>query len=279
MPERDELYTVARTVLLDALEALGDHREALVLVGAQAIYLRVGEADLAVASYTTDGDLAIDPRTLVEIPPLEQKLTEAGFNRNAKGDVGIWVTRRPTATHRLLEVAVDLLVPTGFSPGDHPEKHRSARLPGHSRVARTVNGLEGVLIDREKLEVSSFMATDPRAFQIWVAGPAALIMAKTFKIQDRLGSGRLSDKDALDVYRLLRGIPTGDLAARYRLILDDPIAGANAVISLDLLRSQFGDRRAPGVAMTLQAAENLLDPQETAASLAFLAQDLLDALG
>ena len=97
MPEHDELYTVARTVLLDALEALGEHREALVLVGAQAIYLRVGEDDLAVASYTTDGDLAIDPRILVEVPPMEQKLTQAGFKPNAKGDVGIWVTRRPTA--------------------------------------------------------------------------------------------------------------------------------------------------------------------------------------
>ena len=31
--------------------------------------------------------------------------------------------------------------------------------------------------------------------------------------------------------------------------------------------------------MTLRAAENLLAPEETAASLAFLAQDLLDALG
>ena len=71
-------------VLLDALEALGEHREALVLVGAQAIYLRVGEADLAVASYTTDGDLAIDPRILVEVPPLEQKLSEAGFKRNGR---------------------------------------------------------------------------------------------------------------------------------------------------------------------------------------------------
>ena len=52
MPEHDELYTVARTVLLDALEALGEHREALVLVGAQAIYLRVGEADLKAYSST-----------------------------------------------------------------------------------------------------------------------------------------------------------------------------------------------------------------------------------
>jgi hypothetical protein len=31
--------------------------------------------------------------------------------------------------------------------------------------------------------------------------------------------------------------------------------------------------------MTLQASENLLDPEETATALVFLAQDLLDALG
>ena len=55
----DELYIIARRVLLDALDALGAHRNAVVLVGAQAIYLRVGEADLAVAPYTTDGDLAM----------------------------------------------------------------------------------------------------------------------------------------------------------------------------------------------------------------------------
>jgi len=45
-----ELYVLARQVLLDALEALGAHRDAIVLVGAQAVYLHVGDADLAVAS-------------------------------------------------------------------------------------------------------------------------------------------------------------------------------------------------------------------------------------
>ncbi len=38
--EPDPLYVVARRVLLDALDALGPHREACVLVGAQAVYLR-----------------------------------------------------------------------------------------------------------------------------------------------------------------------------------------------------------------------------------------------
>jgi len=52
-------YVEARRVLLDALEALGMHRRSVVLIGAQAIYLRAGEGDLAVAPYTTDGDLVI----------------------------------------------------------------------------------------------------------------------------------------------------------------------------------------------------------------------------
>jgi len=64
----DELHVLARRVLLDALHAIGTHRDAVVLVGAQAVYLRVGEADLSVAPFTTDGDLAIDPTALAEAP-------------------------------------------------------------------------------------------------------------------------------------------------------------------------------------------------------------------
>ena len=89
MNETDELYVLARRVLLDALEALGPHRDAIVLVGAQAVYLRVGEADLAVAPFTTDGDLAIDPAILGEIPPLEQALMGAGFFPKSSDSVGI----------------------------------------------------------------------------------------------------------------------------------------------------------------------------------------------
>ena len=58
----DELYVIARRVLLDALDALGEHKGATILVGAQAIYLHTGDADLGVAEYTTDADLARCPR-------------------------------------------------------------------------------------------------------------------------------------------------------------------------------------------------------------------------
>jgi hypothetical protein len=51
------LYIVARTVLLDALEALIAQHDAIVLVGAQAIYLHTGDADIAVPAFTADGDV------------------------------------------------------------------------------------------------------------------------------------------------------------------------------------------------------------------------------
>ena len=55
--EPDPQYVVARGVLLDALEALGAQRPAVIPVGAQAIYRHTGAIDLAVAEFTTDGAL------------------------------------------------------------------------------------------------------------------------------------------------------------------------------------------------------------------------------
>jgi hypothetical protein len=59
----DPLYIAARRVLLHALEALGSQRAAVILVG-QAIYLHTGAIDLAVAEYTTDADITLDPDLL-----------------------------------------------------------------------------------------------------------------------------------------------------------------------------------------------------------------------
>jgi hypothetical protein len=41
-PQLDPLYVAARRVLLDALDALVNHRDATVLAGAQAVYVRTG---------------------------------------------------------------------------------------------------------------------------------------------------------------------------------------------------------------------------------------------
>ena len=69
----DPLYALARRVLLDALEALGGQADAIVLVSAQAIYLHTGAAELAVAEFTTDSDLSIDPGALKSRPSSKKR--------------------------------------------------------------------------------------------------------------------------------------------------------------------------------------------------------------
>jgi hypothetical protein len=88
-PQYEEEYVNARTVLLDALGALGDHRSSAILVGAQAIYIHAGEATFGMAPYTTDADIAINPRSLNKKPPIEQAMKNAGFRHGEQP--GVWL--------------------------------------------------------------------------------------------------------------------------------------------------------------------------------------------
>jgi hypothetical protein len=271
----DELYLIARRVLLDALDALGEHRDAIVLVGAQAVYLRVGDADLALAPYTTDADLVIDPHRLAEIPPLEQVLLGAGFAPASGDSVGVWLTRKRTSRQVEAEIAVDLLVPLSVSPGSG---RRAARLPGHhAKAARIVRGLDGAVVDADLMRLSALEPDDGRSVEVRVAGAGALLIAKAHKIDDRLGSDRLTDKDAFDVLRLLRGTATADLADRFRrLSLDDRSAAATQR-GRALLEAQFGRPQAHGVQMAIRAAGPLGKPAEIVRLFESLMGDLLAA--
>ena len=125
----DPIYVAARRALLNALDALQPHLEALVLVGAQAVYLHAGEGDLAVAPATTDGDVAIDPARLGPSPILEDALREADFERQP-AVVGIWQTSL-NVEGIARRVQVDLLVPASLGgPG-----RRGARIPPHGRAS------------------------------------------------------------------------------------------------------------------------------------------------
>lgn len=272
----DELYVVARCVLLDALEALGPHRDAIVVAGAQALYVRAGEADLVVAPYTTDGDLALDPQLLAEIPPLEEALVGAAFVSGGHGTVGVWTTRRATPSMPDVQVKVDLLVPEAVSPGTG---RRAARLPGHQPMAaRIVRGLEGVLVDHDVLALPALDPTDPRVIDVKVAGPGGLLVAKLHKIDDRKGTGRADDKDALDVLRLLRGVPTADLAERVKRVMADARSAEAGLRGMKLLADLFG-RGGEGAEMAARALTTVMKPPEVRRACELLAQDLASALG
>lgn len=268
----DPLYGLARRALLDALEALGEQRAAVILVGAQAIYLHTGEADLAVAPYTTDADLAFVPGDLLPEPGLQQCLEAAGFLRTS--DIGIWAKQFPG--DRPVSVTVDLLVPELLGgPG-----RRAARLGAHGdRVARKVRGLEAAVVDRARMVIGAMDPEDHRGFEVAVAGPAALLVAKLHKIEDRADTERTVAKDALDVLRLLRAVPTPVLAARLRVVLAGESSAEVTREALEYLGDLFGGRRRRGALMAALAAAPLEDPETIAASCAVLAGDLLEAIG
>lgn len=271
---RDPLYVAARGVLLDALGAVREHLDALVLVGAQAVYIHAGEAELAIAPYTTDGDLAIDPARLRSAPLLENALTAAGFVQEHDA-VGIW-QRSLRVAGISQTVAVDLLVPDSLGGGGR----RGARIPPHGKhVARKVAGLEATLVDKDRREITALDPADRRRFELAVAGPAGLLVAKIHKIGERAEEpDRLSDKDALDVYRLLRVVPTEDLVRRFHTLQHSGVSRDATGSAIDRLRYLFGSRSAPACLMAVRAAGALVDSDTLVASLVALTEDLLRAL-
>lgn len=88
-----DLLVAARSALLDALTALVAHREALVLIGAQAIYLHTDAAAVALAETTKDSDLAVDPRELHDAPLLDDAMHNAGFRLDTTHpQPGSWIS-------------------------------------------------------------------------------------------------------------------------------------------------------------------------------------------
>ncbi len=259
-------YVLARRALLNALDALEEHAAGLTIVGAQAVYLHTGPATIAVPEYTTDADVAVAPDLIAKTPLIEEALGAAGFRRGH--DPGRWLDTNG--------IHLDLLVPELLAgPG-----RRGADLGPHGRrAARRVHGLEGVLVDRELMNMGSMEAEDPRNLEVWVAGTAALIVAKTTKIQERANDPRRAvDKDALDVLRLLQNESAEAIADSLRQLQADDRSQASTNDAVEHLPTLFGTATAVGSMMAGRAAAPFEDPEVIAASVAVLINDLLDAL-
>jgi hypothetical protein len=259
----DPLYVRARAALLDAVEALDAHRHALVLVGAQAIYLHTGDADLAVAEYTTDADFTVSPADLADAPLLADLLGAAGFT--PREHPGGWLS--PDGIY------VDVMVPDQLAGSGT----RGARLGPHGkRAARRAKGLEGALVERELRTIGAFDPNDTRTVDLWVAGPGALLVAKVHKIAERVGSqDRVRDKDALDVLRLLRATETRYLASRLQVLRDNELARDVTSEAIALMPELFGALDSAGVEMAVRAAGAGEPPAVLGGSLVALIEELL----
>ncbi|MEI2774878.1 MAG: putative toxin [Tetrasphaera sp.] len=163
--------------------------------------------------------MALDPQLLGDSPLIEEAMTAAGFILNP-------TSNQPGAWQTAAGIPVDLMVPEKLAGPGSKTVRGGARLPPHDkRAMRRATGLEAAIIDNSIETVTALDPADTRTFDVKVAGPAALIVAKIHKLTERLDHpDRLNDKDAHDIYRILRTVDTAELARCFRAIMRDPIS-------------------------------------------------------
>lgn len=245
-------YIEARRVLLDVLSALREQLNAVVLVGAQAVYLRAADRLPTYQPFTTDADIVLDPSLLTDRPALGDVMRSTGFVLTA--EPGIWEARfRREGFADDVVVPVDLIVPMHVAAGPG---RRSARLGGEhgKHSARKSEGLEGALVDHGPVEISAIDPSDNRSVVVNVAGEAAMLVAKLHKLGDRLEKPeRLDAKDAGDVYRLFDFIAPDDMVTRLLTLLADDRSAAATEKALAYGDILFGNSASTGVRLGVDA--------------------------
>ena len=269
--DADPTMVLIRATLLDALEALTAQLAAVVVIGAQAVYLHTGAAQVALAEFTKDSDLALDPRVLDDDPAVDGAMEAALFYHAPGAQPGSWMSPRG--------IPVDLMVPELLA-GSGGAQARGARIDPHGRMtARRAVGLEAAVVDAALTEITALDPDDRRTYTVRVAGPAALLVAKLHKIAERIETPRrLMNKDAHDVYRLLQAVPTKTISDALQKLVADPLSEAVTRQALVHLQGLFADGPdATGSMMAGRAEEGIGDPEQVAVAVSLLASDLLSA--
>jgi hypothetical protein len=180
----------------------------VILVGAQAVYLRAPLNVAFMPLYTFDGDLVVDPDKIGRPRRIREHLEAAGFE--LRGRFGGFYSLREAGADEQYASQVDILVPGGVA-------HRWTQDGFNARDASATfeqPGLEICLLDHSQMRIELVDDDNAEAIDVEVAGVLALLVAKGWKIGERFDQGpeafRQVDKDVADVYRLLRASTTPD---------------------------------------------------------------------
>jgi hypothetical protein len=121
---------------------------------------------------------------------------------------------------------------------------------------------------------------DAREITIRVASPAGLLVAKAYKIGERATTApkRLLDKDAHDLYRLLRAVPAVEVVVDLRLTLGDDVAGPVTARALSWL-GELAETHESLIPMMAGRAEAIVgDPEDVSQRAWVLVQEILDEI-
>jgi len=172
---------------------------------------------------TKDGDIVVDPALVAQGQSIVDAMEAAGFQQYDENNPGIY-SRQPGT-----KPSVDLLVPEAVAGSGT----RSARLGTRREwAAGRAKGLELALLDADIMELRSLRADGPPAIQVRVAGCAALLCAKAYKLGERVFKAqvghrdRVRPKDATDMYRLMQASDPTQIADTFQRYHDHLQYGA-----------------------------------------------------
>jgi hypothetical protein len=195
----------SRRLLITTIVALGEHANAMTVVGAHAVHVWVqkkwGPVDM---ESTRDGDLAVNPVLIAEDPKIMQIMAEIGLEPARPERPGIYGYVNERGLSWVQRTTVDLLVPETYAGS----KGRSARIPGQKSATTRAYGLELAIHDRTLIRISTTDGEPEMSVEVNVAGPAALLIAKAHKVSERLADvdkrpDRLRPKDSGDIALLM----------------------------------------------------------------------------
>lgn len=195
----------SRRLLITTIVALGEHADAVTVVGAHAVHVWVqkkwGPIDM---ESTRDGDLAVNPVLIAEDPKIMELLAGIGLEPARPERPGIYGLVSERAFSWEQRTTVDLLVPETYAGS----KGRSARIPGQKSATTRAYGLELAIHDRTLTKISTTDGAPELTVDVNVAGPAALLIAKAHKVSERLADvekrpDRLRPKDSGDIALLM----------------------------------------------------------------------------
>ena len=176
-------------------------------------------------------------------------------------------------------VQVDLLVPEAVGG----RSGRGASLGVHgNRAARQMRGLEGAPASRRPVIVRALVAEDDRAYEINVAGPAALLVAKVHKLLDRVDADdnrRIDSKDAFDVFRLLQAVDPVALIDEVNLLAAARVSAEMTAEARSGFRELFGTPSGAGTLLVAEHVAGIEDRDVIIASSVSLSEELIGGMG
>lgn len=212
----------SRRLLIDTIHALAEFGPSVTVVGAHAVHVWVERAWGAVEMEATrDGDVVLNPVLVAESPKLLELMEGIGTAPALPDRPGVYGYTSESELPFAERVTMDLIVPEAYAGAGR----RAARIPGQSGAASRAVGLELALWDRHLMTLAT-VDDPPRSAEAYVAGPAALLIAKAHKVHERAlqvhtRPDRLRPKDSGDIALLMMVASPFDVADTLATNIED----------------------------------------------------------